>query len=53
MNYNINLDITLDSKSVPNIEVVCYPCSINPPRFDIQHHKNVIAYFLFFFRADK
>jgi len=29
----------MDSKSVPNIEVACYSCSIDPPRFDAQHHK--------------
>ena len=52
MNYNINLDVTLDSKSVPNIEVACYS-SIDPLRFDVQHHKKVIAYFLFFFLVDK
>jgi len=51
MNYNTNLDITLDLKSVPNIEVVCYSCSIDPPKFDAQHHKKVIAHFLFFFMS--
>jgi len=53
MNYNINLDITLDPKSVPNIEVACNSYSINPPRFDAQDHKKVIAIFFFFLHADK
>ena len=52
MNYNINLDITLNSKRVPNIEVACYTYSIDSLRFDAQHHKKVIAYFSFFLRAD-
>ena len=53
MNYNINLDVILDSKSVLNIEVSYYFYSIDPPRFDAQHHKKVIAHFSFFFCADK
>ena len=53
MNYNINLDTTLDSKSVPNIEVPSYSYSIDPLRFDAQHPKKVIAHFFFFLCADK
>ena len=32
---------------MPNIEVACYFCSIDPPSFDAQHHKKVIAPFFF------
>jgi len=52
MNYSINLNITLDSKGVLNIEVACYSCSIDPLRFDA-HHKKMIAHFSFFFHVDK
>lgn len=50
---NINLDITLDSISIPSNEVTCCFCSNDQPRFYVPHRKENIPHHFIFFHVNK